>query len=1028
MMIRRMLLIGGRFRQGAFRLLALVGGVLAFGTPVCHAQLESVPTVMYHATFADFYDGEYEDALKDYQRELRGAIKTPQSQWIDSICYHTMVGECHYNMGRLDKALEHYTSAVRLYLSFPDWMIRVKFPPAIRPSASAVRVPWGSSTRRARLGHYPATMLIAQGRINNNPQYRQGGVVQQAVLFPIEVQEIIRCTTLAIRRRTELLGPLSKYDPMTGDLIAVLSRRPGPPNHWSQAWIDVQLGLALVAGGKESEAMLPLNRSVVAAGEFDHPMTAVALLELGRLALLRGDYADASKFFHEASISALRYFDGGILEEAFRYGMITHLVANRQGVYEPLAAAVQWAKVKDFRQFRVSLLLSLAENLVVLNRAAEAEATLDEAQIAIGRRAMGAGRIGARLNYLRAMVRFQQRNAAAGDQALAAAMNYMRYGSVWLHHIRQVDAQFVSRQITTRSPITTRTAMELYTELLRDPQPADWGLYPMESLAVLANPRAASMERWFRVAMARREYEKALEIADRARRSRYFGSLAFGGRLQSLRWILEGPPEALSQESLLERQSLLARYPAYRALSGQARQIHGRLEQMPLVSEGPETSRAQGELLGRLAGICSEQEAILREMAVRREPAGLVFPPVRSTREVREALPRGDALLAFFSAGGELYGFLLNEDNYDYWLVKGTSLLPKRIAGLLREMGHYEQNRELSLDELAEAEWKESARGLLEALLKGSRADFTAEFPELVIVPDGVLWYVPFEALQVRVDEQLEPLISRFRIRYAPTVSLAVSERPRGSLAGRTAVVVGRLFPRDDGAVAQAAFEELARVVPRAVALGGAPLPGPSAVYASLIDQLIVLDDIRMNDRGPYSWAPIQIDGGKPGSTLSDWLALPLGGPQVVILPGFHTAAESSLKRMDPSAPGAEVFLTVCGLMSSGAKTVLISRWRSGGRTSFDIVREFAQELPHTSPADAWQRAFLVTADARLDLEAEPRIKRTITDQPPKADHPFFWAGYMLVDSGAPPEKTEPEPGEPGLNLARPDGRETESD
>ena len=125
------------------------------------------------------------------------------------------------------------------------------------------------------------------------------------------------------------------------------------------------------------------------------------------------------------------------------------------------------------------------------------------------------------------------------------------------------------------------------------------------------------------------------------------------------------------------------------------------------------------------------------------------------------------------------------------------------MVELLREMGNYEQNRELALKDLADAKWKQSARKMLDMLLKGSPADFTQPFDELVIVPDGVLWYLPFEALQVEVDGQSQPLISRFRIRYAPTLSLATSDDRGRSPAGNTAVVVGRLFPRDDAAVAE---------------------------------------------------------------------------------------------------------------------------------------------------------------------------------------------------------------------------------
>ena len=109
-------------------------------------------------------------------------------------------------------------------------------------------------------------------------------------------------------------------------------------------------------------------------------------------------------------------------------------------------------------------------------------------------------------------------------------------------------------------------------------------------------------------------------------------------------------------------------------------------------------------------------------------------------------------------------------------------------------------------------------------------------------------------------------------------------------------------------------------------------------------------------------------------------------------------------------APGDEIFLSLCGLMATGTRTVLLSRWRSGGQSSLDLVREFAQELPHTTPADAWQRAVQVVSNSPLVIESEPRVKKLTEagagDGPAlRASHPFFWAGYMLVDGGSPAEK-----------------------
>jgi Arc/MetJ-type ribon-helix-helix transcriptional regulator len=148
----------------------------------------------------------------------------------------------------------------------------------------------------------------------------------------------------------------------------------------------------------------------------------------------------------------------------------------------------------------------------------------------------------------------------------------------------------------------------------------------------------------------------------------------------------------------------------------------------------------------------------------------------------------------------------------------------------------------------------------------------------------------------------------------------------------------------------------------------------------------------------------MQIDRGRPGSTLSAWMSLPWGGPQQIVLPGFHTAAESALKR---GSSGDELFTAVCGLMATGARTVLLSRWRTGGQTSYDLVREFVQELPYTSASEAWQRSVQLLMHDEVVLEREPRVKAEALDSGIQADHPFFWGAYLLVDTGSYPATHE---------------------
>ncbi len=1003
-------------KKACWIFVVILGFVLGWGR-IAGAQEKlvprSTPTARYFAVFEAYYDGEFRTALKAFEDELRGGIKTPQVRWIDSICYHTMVGECYYALGLLDEALSHYTAALQLYLAYPDWLMRVQFPATIGPAQSQVyrQVPWGPGTRRSPPGHFPREMLVGQGRLDNLDAIRQGGVVQWPVLLPVCVQEIVRCTTLAIRRRAELLGPLAEHDPLTTELIAVLSRSPCPPNHWSQSWVDIQYALALMSGGKTTEALPLLHRGLLVVGQYDHPLTATALLELGRLALARGDFDTAANLFHEASISAFYFEDGGVLEEAFRYAALTHLLAKRAGVLPLLGPAASWAQAKDFRLLRVSLLAATAEQLLVSRQSEQALGVLEEADTLLGRREMGEGRWANQVRFLQALAAYQRGQIPQGDALMARVLEFMRRGSVWLFQIRQVDQRFTSGQITNRGPITPRSAMELYTKLLRDPQPSDWIFQPLESLSILSIPHSESYENWFLVALARNEFELAVEIADRARRHRFWSVLPWGGRILNLRWVLEAPEERLSPEAILQRKDLLSQWPEYVALMQKSREFQASLRAAKLApTDGPQL-RELSERLNQWMAISRRQEVILREMALRRQPADMVFPPAKSLKEIREGLPEGHALLVLFAVGRDLYAFLINREQYDHWQVKSPEALMRRLAALLRALGQYEANREMSTRELSSEQWKTEAAAVLQVLVEGSRADLAANFPELVVVPDGVGWYVPFELLTVNRSGQLEPLLARVRIRYVPTASLATPTMGGRKVAPKTLVALGKLHPQEDSATAEQAYQLWNRVTANSEPLLQAPT-APSNALVSVVDQLLVWDDLGIEENQPLGWVPIQAFGRGPGNSVADWLELPWGGPDVLVLPGFHTPVEAGLRRSGTGPLGGEIFVAVTGLMSSGTRTLLLSRWRTGGRTCMDLVREFVQELPHTTAAEAWQRAVLLAQSWPLVVEQEPRVSRTASPSGLKASHPFFWAGYMLIDCGLPPEPEET-PAEP---------------
>jgi hypothetical protein len=152
-----------------------------------------------------------------------------------------------------------------------------------------------------------------------------------AQLYPVYVTEIVRCTCRAISRRREILGPACEHDPRTGELVDALSRRPGKPTTGRSAGSSCNWAWPSSAN-KVPQAVNELTKSLMAAGTFDHPLTSVGLLELGKLAFEAGKYDAAMTFCHEATLSAAFFDRYEVMEEAFRLGGLATSCPARRGL------------------------------------------------------------------------------------------------------------------------------------------------------------------------------------------------------------------------------------------------------------------------------------------------------------------------------------------------------------------------------------------------------------------------------------------------------------------------------------------------------------------------------------------------------------------------------------------------------------------------------------------------------------------------------------------------------------------------
>jgi len=996
----------GRFRFVLAVCVTLLSHLLALSGPA-RAQLpRPAPHDGYWLCFSSFYEGDFKTAAGGFREAAKdgifnlGAVGGP---WIDAICYHAMLGECAYQMGDLPDALTEYNAAIKVFIAHRDWMLRIDFPPGIEPELNVKNVPtWGKSARGGTLGHFAPQYPSLAGQLNNNAAILRGGVVAPPSFHPVYASEIVRSTALAISRRRELMGPVCEHDPLTLQLVEALARRPGQPNHWSQCWVELELGLAFAAANRIPQAVSELQKSILAAGRFDHPLTCVALLELGKLAFEQGKYDAAATYFYEATISGAWFDRYEVLEEAFRRGTESHLLAGGKGVYGPLAPAA--AAYYKSRWLHASLLTSLAEQLLEAGNLPSSATAAAQARSAITRREMWAGAAGSRLNFLAARAALRSGDLKAGGTALAAALTYQKAACRRQFQIGLVDVAFRG------GSLTERLVDQLFTEVLREPTRVDWSTDTLDTLAALTSPHPLPYEHWFEVVLARRDSERALEIADALRRHRFYATQPLGGRLLALRWVLEGPADALSAAVLLQRQELLTRFPQFGELSQRSAELRRKLQDLPLTGGDEAQVRRQQECFLELGKVVTAQESLLQRMAVERVPAELAFPPRLEARQLREQLPDGTLARVYLATSRNVHAFALAKDRYAHFVVSQPAKAKADVADFLRACGQHDRVQPVPLEDLKSKAWQTAAERVASSLFGETKAEEWAKYREVVIVPDGVLWYVPFEALPIPTSGGTSPLIMQMPVRYVPTLSLAVSRHRAIRPLERTAIVAGKLLPRDDDTAVKQAISSIASVAGDSLTLRKEP-PTSSALYAAALDRLVVMAESEDAPQ-PLAWSPMLFDAGKPGGTLADWLQLPLSGIDQVVLPGFHTPAEYALKR---GGSGEEMFLTICDLMASGCRTVLISRWRVGGQSTVDNVREFLQELPHEAAADAWRRSVLLGIERPLDPPAEGRVKPSPTVDGAKTDHPFFWAGYLLVDTGARPESESPAPNQQPL-------------
>ena len=1009
---------------------------------------QTVPSPAYDYALAALAAGDFTSGLEIAARDHRGGIRAGAQRWIDSIASAAVVGECHYELGSLREAVAAYDEALLISAAHAEWLLAVQFPPqAPRPLAGQRVATWGRSQRNTSPASMPGTVSIRLGGADPNEVLKKGGVLGAPVNYPIRPQEIMRALVIALYRRGVILGEIAREGAPIDEAAKALLRRPAPPNHFSQSWIDIALGTALWSQGKADQAQPLLTRGLLIGNQFDHPLTSWGLIVLGRIALDSDQPALAARTFEEATYTAADYGDTRALEEAFRLAATAHLAAGTRGVPASIRGGAEWSR-STMPVLRATLLGLEAESLAVAGDGRAAAAALDDIDGRLLRGDPGRGLVGSQQAYAMAMTAYDAGDLTSGDRELERAVDIARRREPILFQA----SRLVEMLMAGLGGISDRQADLLFAKLLGDPSPRDTSIDPVGSLARLSTPRTEAFEAWF-AAATRRGSDATLNAAEAAVRSRWLVTQPLGGRRTAVECLLGSDPERVSRTDAARRAAVLARHPELSAVLDTMTRVRTPLTAgllaaaglpAPAAEDGGQRLQLPGDPIAwrdyqQAADRCRQYVA---EIAAGREAPPLDMPPLTPGPEIRRRLAPRQLILSFHWTTSGLLAALESHERVATWQVQQPAAVAKEIQSLAKSMCLFDPIASVPTERLQASDWQVSAERIERLLFENSKIELAEGIEELVIVPDGMLWYLPFELLPVGsarpaiVGKRLPPptesgasrasttepddqpeskrLRDVCRIRYSPTRSLAVLRFETPQTSGPLGIYAGRLFRGDKPAIAQESAWQLTGSLDRAVVLPP-PVPAPPmSLVASLFDTLVVFDELAGD--GPTATRPLfSTQGGKPAMTFGDWLSPPSKRPQCVVLPGFQSAMAGGLAKL-PARPGEDLYLAVTDLVAAGGRTAVVSRWRMGGKTSVDLVEEFLRdrqiaEADLPPAAESWQRAVEMAMAEQPDVGREPRLKQSPQVVLPDARHPLLWAGYLLVDCGGGRYDDPPLPG-----------------
>ncbi len=951
------------------------------------------PPQTYYLALQVYRSGDLPTAINAFDAALRDSRRNANGRMIDAIPALAMLGECYWHLGNVPQAREYADQAFQIAIRYQGWLSRVDWDSSVQSGIQRT-VPSWLWPEAAAVNLIPVRdrVMFLSGQPLTEQALRAGGVIEEPNLRPMDLVEIMRAISIASYRRRVILGPLSDEDPLASALVDATKFPANLNIPVARSMIGSMRTAGYFARYSDTKVVEEANRSATPGGA--HPLTPIALLCQASAMAASANPNEVIQIAGNLANAAAALEQPEWIGEAMQLAAGCATSPEAAGLVAKMSTVAAASLSRQSRLGALHCLIAAADAAVTAGDIDSAANLLGQAQGLSSNRNVVQPRLEAYGAYVLARIAAARGASFGSGKATDLEGALATIESFTLNHQIRKRSMISMPRIyqlgllgqAVGSSVGGATGAKWLKTYCDEPSLDVWRRDPVDAIAGMIVDRSAAHAAQINLAVAAGYPEATLQACDAMLAARFVDRLPIGGRITQAR-TLAGADDQLFAPEIAEIRK--AAGPLMADLRAGAANIN---QADPIAIDAME-AKATSLALSRVS---------LPQLAI----------PVLAEKEPIAQLSSRTALLTFTYVGNRLVATLSSDGKVVMWSVAGANRIAADIGRLLSGIG-VGKSRGKRLPE--NEDWKNVASSLAKRLF-GDEAYFSPDrFDELIIVPDGPLWYLPFELLptdlgtpakaeegaaDVAVESSM--LSDQLAIRYVPTPAMALAPMAMPPTSRVVGITTDQFFAPRDLELNASIIETIVGAVKEPLALP-AQLDVPTGLLGNQVGHLVVAAARPANLKVPLAMNLASYDQNSLYGTINGWLRFPTASPRSVVLFGMRTSVD-----VGQMGTGDEIFMTLCGLNVSGVRSILMSRWAVGGESSAILLRELLQELPFMGMNESWSRAKALLRSRELDPVSEPLLMQSEHDrQGVTGEQPLFWSGYLL---SSPPMPVAPEP------------------